>query len=390
MIGLAYLGFVSLGLPDGLHGVAWPFVRATFNLPLDALGTLLVVFTAGYLLSSFSSGRLLARMSVGTLLAASCLLMAVSLAGYALTPRWVWMVCVTAIAGAGSGAIDAGLNTYAATNFSPRTVNWLHACYGVGASAGPVIMTSVLNAGYVWRWGYGIVAVSQLVMAVAFGFTRNLWKAGSTGEPVGGGAPAASSRSTLRLPVVWLSVATFFVYTGLESAAGTWAFSLFTEGRAIAVREAGLWVSVYFGCLTAGRVGFGFVAEWGAARWLLRCCLVSIVMGAALIWMNASGMSSFLGLALIGFAAGPIFPSLIAATPRRVGEAHTANAVGFQIAAAVLGASLVPAAVGILADRFGLESVGPALLFEALVLIALYESLRFIGPKVAREATLPA
>jgi hypothetical protein len=38
LIALAYLSFVSLGLPDGLNGVAWPSIRATFNPPLDALG----------------------------------------------------------------------------------------------------------------------------------------------------------------------------------------------------------------------------------------------------------------------------------------------------------------------------------------------------------------
>jgi len=45
LIGLAYLAFVSLGLPDGLIGVAWPSIRAHFNLPVDALGWLLVMFT---------------------------------------------------------------------------------------------------------------------------------------------------------------------------------------------------------------------------------------------------------------------------------------------------------------------------------------------------------
>ncbi|MEN3334919.1 MAG: hypothetical protein V7641_4284 [Blastocatellia bacterium] len=385
-MGLAYLGFVSLGLPDGLHGVAWPFLRATFHLPLDALGTLLVMFTIGYLLSSFSSGWLLSRMNVGALLAFSCLLMAISLAGHALTPRWLWMVALGVVAGAGSGAIDAGLNTYAATHFSPRAVNWLHACYGVGAAIGPVIMTTVLNAGNSWRWGYAIVAISQLAMAIAFGLTRSLWTTRSLSSQAKRQAPAASSRRTLRLPATWLSIATFFVYTGLETAAGTWAFSLFTEGRAIAMREAGLWVSIYWGSLTAGRLVFGFVAELRAARLLLRLCLVGIALGAALIWLNLSNLSSFLGLALMGFAAGPIFPSMIAATPGRLGEAHTANAVGFQIAAAVLGQSLLPATVGVVASRLGLESVGPSLLLAALLLIALHESLRFTGPQAITEA----
>ena len=36
-LGLASLGFVSLGLPEGMLGVAWPSIRASFGLPLDAL-----------------------------------------------------------------------------------------------------------------------------------------------------------------------------------------------------------------------------------------------------------------------------------------------------------------------------------------------------------------
>ena len=86
LVVLAYVSFISLGLPDGLLGVAWPSMRGFFHLPLDALGALLVTFTTGYMLSSCSSGRILARVNVGSLLALSCLTTAVSLLGYALTP----------------------------------------------------------------------------------------------------------------------------------------------------------------------------------------------------------------------------------------------------------------------------------------------------------------
>jgi MFS family permease len=120
LAGLAYVGFISLGLPDGLLGVAWPSIHAFFNLPLDALGALLLMFTTGYLLSSFSSGRILARLNVGALLALSCLATAMSLLGYALTSSWWVMVALGLLSGLGAGAIDAGLNTYAATHFSAR------------------------------------------------------------------------------------------------------------------------------------------------------------------------------------------------------------------------------------------------------------------------------
>ena len=68
---LTYVGFISLGLPDGMLGVAWPSMRAQFDLPLDAVSAVLVVFITGYLISTLSAGWLLARMNVGVLLALS-------------------------------------------------------------------------------------------------------------------------------------------------------------------------------------------------------------------------------------------------------------------------------------------------------------------------------
>ncbi|WP_193557229.1 hypothetical protein [Microvirga pakistanensis] len=56
---LAFAAFISLGLPDGLLGVSWPSIRGEFALPLDSLGLLVAVITAGYLTASGArrSGR---------------------------------------------------------------------------------------------------------------------------------------------------------------------------------------------------------------------------------------------------------------------------------------------------------------------------------------------
>ena len=43
---LAYIAFVTLGLPTGLLGVAWPTMRTDFTLPLDAMGLLLISSTS--------------------------------------------------------------------------------------------------------------------------------------------------------------------------------------------------------------------------------------------------------------------------------------------------------------------------------------------------------
>ncbi len=386
LIALAYLSFVSLGLPDGLNGVAWPSIRGYFNLPLGALGALLVMFTAGYLASSFNSGRMLALMSVGSLLALSCVAAAVSLIGYALAPAWWVMVALGAVAGLGAGAIDAGLNTFAATQFSARMVNWLHACYGIGAASGPAIMTSVLATGHPWQRGYAIVGVWQLLLAICFGLTRRWWPKRSASEQFASNSAARLPNiKTLKLPVMWLSIAVFFLYTGIEAATGIWAYSLFTESRGVSMMAAGTWVSVYWGGLTVGRLLAGVAVGFVSANRLLRICVAGIALGAALIWLDVTSLLSFLGLGVMGLASAPVFPSLIVTTPARLGSAHTSNGVGFQIAAAVLGQSLLPAFVGLLAGKLGLEIIGPVLFVAAVLLLGLVQGLSSASQMINRE-----
>jgi fucose permease len=124
-----------------------------------------------------------------------------------------------------------------------------------------------------------------------------------------------------------------------------------------------------------GRVLSGFALGRLPVNGLLRLCIAGMAAGALLLWLQPTQALGLLGLALIGFGAAPVFPTLIATTPARLGEAHTANAVGFQIAASVLGYAALPSLVGILAERFTLEVIGPALLVTALVLLGLFEVL---------------
>jgi fucose permease len=390
---LAALAFVGLGLSDGLLGVAWPSVRATFGLSHDALGPLLVVFTAGGLLSGAGGGPLVARLGAGRLISLGALALAAGLLGAAVAPLWPFMVGSSFLAGLGAGAIDAGVNTYAADRHGPRALNWLHAAWGIGVSAGPILMISLIAAGASWRGGYALVGAALTVLGFAILFTKGRWRtlggdrpAPSDIEPGAHAAPRASARQTLRLPRAWLGIAFFFVYTGLEAAAGQWAFSLFTEARGVSAPTAGLWVSLYWASLTAGRLLFGAIAGLAPLRLLLRGCLIAAVLGTALLALGGlpppggAPVLSFLGLALAGLALAPLYPSLVAGTPARMSHAHAANAVGFQVASAALGAAVLPGAIGLLASASSLEVVGPALLGGAVLLLALYEALTFSAP----------
>jgi fucose permease len=374
LLALAYLAFISLGLPDGLIGVGWPSIRSDFHVPTAAVGLVLTSATVGYLTSSVAAGFTLARLGVGGLLAASTALAGLALSGYAVSPGLALMIGCALLLGVGSGAIDSGLNAYAAGAFGPRHMNWMHAFFGLGVALGPLIMTGVLTLGLSWRWGYGTVAGAQLVLALAFVLTVRAWGRRRVG---GGAAPgevapiAVRARDTLALPAVWLGVLAFAVYTAVEVAAGLWAYLLLTQGRGMGASIAGICVSGYWGSLFLGRVVQGVVAERLGSGRVLAGSLAGMGVGALLVAVPGPAFVAVAGLAIIGFAAAPVFPLLTLTTAERVGPAHADRAIGLQIAGAGLGGALIPAGIGVLLSR-DVERLGPALVTLSVLLLALY------------------
>lgn len=372
LIALSYVGFVSLGLPDAVAGVAWPSVRDAFDLPQSGLGLILAGSAGGYFASSFFSGRLVHALGVGVLLAGSTGLVAAGGFGFAVAPVWLAFAACSVLHGLGSGAIDAGLNGYAAAHLSARHMNWLHACYCLGAMFGPLLMTGVLAAGGSYRAGYAAIGGMLLLLAIFFAATRDRWGGPTPAGPDAGGAVGMTD--TLRHPIVWLQMAVFFLYTGLEVTVGQWSFTLLTEARGVGPGAAGVWVSVYWGSIGVGRVLFGAVVERVGIDRLLRYSLLTAVAGAALFAIPAAG-TGFAGLVLVGLGLAPVYPCLMTRTPQRLGPGLAAHAVGFQVGAAMIGAAAVPGAAGLAAGRFGLEAVAAAAVGLAGVIGGLHEVL---------------
>jgi fucose permease len=265
------------------------------------------------------------------------------------------------LAGLGAGAIGRH-QCVRGDGFPPARLSWLHAAYGVGAMTGPLLMTAVLAGRRSWRVGYAVLGASLAALTAIFLLTRPLWEVDRRGAAVAASAGSRSPAATLGRPAVWLNAGPFFVYTGVEVAAGQWTYSLFTEGRGVASTTAGLWAAGYWGALTAGRVAFGWLAERVPAPILLHVAIAGAPIAALALWLAPGGWGSGAGLLALGVALAPIYPLLVAETPGRLGEADTPNAIGLQVASAYLGAAALPWLGGVLVHRHGLPIIAPFLL----------------------------
>ena len=373
---ICYLGFVSLGLPDTLIGIAWPSVRGTFSLQHSDVAWIFFGSGCSYLLSSIFAGRLLKLMSVGSLLAGSSLLVGMSGLNFGFAHVWPLFASGALLHGLGSGAIDAGLNHYVANHFSARHMNWLHACYSLGAMIGPLIMTGMIAWTHSWRGGYLLVASILLVLALSFGLTRRLWNDPELRPDSSLQTQSVQHISTaqaFRDRTVWWHIALFFIYAGIEVSLGQWSFSILTESRGITPEVAGVWVAVYWGSILGGRILFGFIVDRFDLDSLVRSSMAVVLFGTALFAWNPAPIMNPIALGIAGLGLAPIYPCLMTRTPQRLGKQVAAHAIGFQVGAAMIGVAVLPSATGLVAEHVGLSYAGTTIVAMAVILLALHE-----------------
>ena len=375
LLPVIYLAFISLGLPDSLLGSAWPSMVGQLGADLSWAGIVSMIISAGTIVSSLCSERLNARLGTGGVTAVSVLLTAAALFGFSTCTRF-WQLCVWAVPyGLGAGSVDAALNAYVSLHYKSRHMSWLHCMWGVGASAGPVIMGRAL-AGGSWQGGYRIISLIQFGLTAVLLLSLPLWK---RPEKTPEGADYTPEHRTLpqllRMPGVPQVLLCFFCYCALESTAGMWAASYCTLVRGIDAGTAAGWASTFYLGITIGRGVCGFLTIKINDQNMIRLGQVLIALGVVLVLLPAGQGVLFAGLVTIGLGCAPIYPSIIHETPANFGREVSLAMTGIQMAFAYVGSCLMPPLFGLLA-QYVTPALYPWFLAALLALMfAMAESL---------------
>ena len=379
--------FVALGLPDGMLGTAWPSARQTFGAPIADLGLILLISTIGSISVSAFVGTLIRRFGVAVLLACSAACAALAGAGYALAPHLWVLFAVAVLWGLAAGMMDGGLNTEVGLSGRSRLLNLLHAAYGVGTTIGPLLVTAAILLSS-WRSAYLVLAVLDLVVtalwlrqrrqeraaqdapqAAATEAARAAGAGQAAGETVAGHPSDAWSRRRSRF-VVAAGMLIFFVYTGLEVAAGQWEASFCRGHLGLSASAAGLATFGFWGALTAGRLILAVLPRPVAPSRVVWWGSGIAVAAAALIWWQPGTPATLAAFVLLGGALAGVFPALIALTPLRIGRGRAQHAIAWQVGAAAGGGSGLSALIGLLIGVWGLSVLGPSLTVLAVLLVA--------------------
>lgn len=369
-----YAAFISLGLPDAVIGAAWPSMAPDLGADKAGAGVLNFIVMVSTILVSFSSGFLIKKFGTYAVCAGSIFLTVVALLGFWQAPNFLWLCLLCVPLGLGGGAIDAALNSYAALYFSSRSMNLLHASWGVGATAGPLIVSMSLAGTGQWRPAYIILAALQACILALLFFTRHLWKTPKVQQV---DADAADDNSTsapwYRIPGIFPALIGFLCYCSFELSTGLWGATYLVQRYELSPDAAAAGAAGFYIGITGGRFVAAFITSWLSNKQLLIGGSVIILAGAATALAIPSPIAAIVGFTTIGIGCAPIYPTTIKETTRRFGAGNTARLMGIQMGFAYTGMLVFPPLVGLAITR-----VDPVILPLVVLVLASIMLLTFL------------
>src|SRR6266568_5036943 len=343
-IGLAFFAFILIGSNDGALGVLIPSIQAHYSVNKATVALLFLSATLGYLVAAFNSGLLVEKLGNRRFLILGVTAFLLSAVTLSLMPPFLVLLLILLPLGFGIATLDAGLNAYIA-GFPRNTalLNYLHAFYGTGALLGPIIASTILAIGLGWNSVYVVwVAMSLLLLTglvLAFKDRRATSGDGKKTE-----AKSNVLFTALRIRIVWIAALFLLFYVGTEVSLGSWSYSFLTEERH----------------------GSTLVMGW----------LAGIIVGVLLVWLVPIGAVSAIGLCLVGFSLGPIYPTTIALMSKLVSSRLLPSAIGFLASLGSVGAALFPWLAGNLAQAIGLWSLLPYVITLTIFMLCLWIALQ--------------
>ncbi|MFH1475183.1 MAG: MFS transporter [Chloroflexota bacterium] len=374
----SYASFILIGWSGLLIPSLLRVIKAEFGQTDAGFGLLYLISALFFAIGALSAGLLAERLGRRVLLPLSALAIAVGLATQGLAPSWPVLLLGVALAGAGSGAIDAGVNSVVmdlSVSGKGSALNRLHLFYSVGALGAPLAIGQLVGLGVNWRLlaaGTGIVALALVVPLRTVGSVPPRRRAATVvpgaavpGRAGAGGAVSddrgarANERGTgpderrvgpdLRLPLAILGVA-IACYVATELGVSSWLVG-FLDDEPMSVATLGLslfWVGHASGRLTAVRIADRF----DPIRFTTACAIAGSVALAVAVH-GPGGAPRIAAFAITGFALGPVWP-MIMTVGGTLFPHRAATVSGVLTAAGVVGSVLYPPFMGLISSVAGL------------------------------------
>lgn len=353
---IIFIAYIGLGIPDSILGAAWPAIYEDLGLPISNVSYITSAIYIGTIISSFMSGRIIKWLGTAKVAFFSTIITAFALLGFAYSKNIVCFCLLALPLGLGAGSIDTALNNYVALHYKVTHMNFLHCFYGIGVTLSPFLMSMALSQSNSWRNGYKIMFAIQFSIAVMLLAAMPLWKkvnadkieVETTGQPL-------SILQAVKMKKAKSAIGVFMTSCAVETACLVWANTYLVEAKGVTADKAAGVVTVYFIGLTLGRFLSGLVSSKVTSDKIVMFGQGVVLTAVIIMLLHLPVTASYIGLFLVGFGIGPVFPNMTHLTPKFFGEEVSQSMIGIQMGFAYISIMVSPIIFSVIANCIGVS-----------------------------------
>lgn len=253
------------------------------------------------------------------------------------------------IIGSGLGVCECLVSANMTDNFpeqANRYMNMTQCTYSLGAVVSPILTNFLMEQFAMnWRSAFILAGAGYVILLPLMALAHSV----SVKTP----EKAKVSGSLLQLSKQKFFVALFlciFLYVGIETGIAYFSDSLFTV--AIMRPELGAYaISTFWLVMSGSRLLFSFI-KISERKAILSGYGLSVLAGILMLTVHNAAVT-FIGVAIIGFAFGPIWPMIMALGTKSFPDI-TGLVSSLLMAAGGLGGALLPVLMGACSDTLGL------------------------------------
>lgn len=378
---IQYVGFIAVGIIANIIGPMLPSIRADLHINYSQAGMLLSGQFVGMLLTALIGGQLMDKFGPKPFLLTGGAILLAGLIGSMTAGSFVLLYTLNLLTGLGFGIYEVGINALCADNSEENKggdMGFLHFFYGAGAISGPILAAASIKYLNSWRICFGISAILPLLVTLLLLTSKS--SALRISKPVEA-VKGNTNANPLKSMFVWAVGLTGLFYVGIETVTGGWIPEFWKSNAASSLIPAALVPSIFWGCLTLGRLFAGRLADrMGLMKYLLSAAGVTLVLAA--LWNLVSFDIGILALvSLLGFALSGQYPTLMAmVTASFPGRTGTTSA--FLTAAAGVSGFILPTLVGKAADMFGIGVMPIMILIYSFFLVFFMSMMNYTLKKL--------
>ncbi|KAL1760305.1 major facilitator superfamily domain-containing protein [Schizophyllum commune] len=381
---------VLAGWNDGTTGPLLPRIQQVYNVNYAVVSLLFVCACIGFITGALINVPLSERLGFGKV--CSSTLQTIAYAIDSPAPPFPVLCIAYAINGVGMAIQDAQANGYVASlkDNSEAKMGFLHAAYGLGALAAPLVSTQFSQKKH-WSFHYlasmGVGLSSVIIQIAVFRFRTHDECLLRIGQPVQekGSSTESNFKQIFRLKNMHILAVFILVYVGVEVTIGGWIVSYVIDERG-GGPDSGYISSGFFAGLMLGRLVLLWVNakvshSFKIGEWLALFIYALLAIGLELIvWLVPSLIGGGVAVSLVGLLLGPFYPIVMNQAARILPAWLLTPSIGWIAGFGQAGSAVLPFITGALAQSTGIGSLQP-------FLVSMMGFMMVLWAMVPRKAT---